>query len=66
MADFLIPIKLEICVRDVDEDELWQYIDDFTMGLSQTFMSDDSDDDHFRIVEASPQYTQIRETEYED
>lgn len=66
MADFRVPIKLEICIKDIDADELWQYIDDFIMGLSQVFSSDDPNDDHFRIVEAMPQYTQIRETEYED
>ena len=66
MADFRVPIKLEICIKDVDVDELWQYIDDFIMGLSQVFSSDDPNDDHFRIVEAMPHYTQIRETEYED
>lgn len=66
MADFKVPIHLEICVKDIEEDDLWQYIDDFIMGLSQVFSSDDPADDHFRIIEALPQYIQIREIEYED
>ncbi len=66
MADFLIPMKLEICIKDIDEDELYRYIDDFRMGLTQMFMSDDPDDDHFRIMEVTPRYSQIKETEYVD
>jgi hypothetical protein len=66
MADFLVPIKLEICIKDISEDNLQRYIDDFIIGLNQMFMSDDPNDDHFRIMEATPRYSQIKETEYVD
>lgn len=66
MADFLVPIKLEICIKDISEDDLQCYIDDFIIGLNQMFMSDDPTDDHFRIMEATPRYSQIKETEYVD
>ena len=49
MAEFIVPIHLKLRLKDIDEDELEQYISDFQFGLSELFSSSDPDDDHFEI-----------------
>lgn len=61
MAEFIIPINLKLRLKDIDEDELEQYISDFQYGLSELFSSSDSDDDHFEIDECSINWNKIQE-----
>lgn len=61
MAEFIIPINLKLRLKDIDEDELDQYISDFQYGLNELFSSSDPDDDHFEIDECNINWHKIQE-----
>lgn len=42
MVDFIVPIQLKIHIKDIDDDELEQYISNFQLGLSEVFSSSDA------------------------
>lgn len=60
MADFIVPIQLKICIQDIGEDELEQYISDFQFGLSEAFYSSDPNDDHFAIEQCNIEWGEIK------
>lgn len=62
MANFIIPVQLKICIQNIDEDELEQYVNDFQFGLSEAFYSSDPDDDHFSIEQCDIKWSEIKET----
>lgn len=61
MAEFIVPIHLKLRLKDIDEDELEQYISDFQFGLSELFSSSDPDDDHFEIDTCDVEWRRIQE-----
>lgn len=61
MAEFIIPIHLKLRLKDIDQDELDQYISDFQFGLSELFSSSDSDDDYFEIDTCDVEWHRIQE-----
>ena len=61
MAEFIVPIHLKLRLKDIDEDELEQYISDFQFGLSELFSSSDPDDDHFEIDTCDVNWQRIQE-----
>lgn len=61
MAEFIVPVKIKIRIKDIDEDELEQYISDFQFGLSELFSSSDADDDHFEIDSCDVEWHCIQE-----
>lgn len=61
MAEFIVPIRLKLRLKDIDEDELEQYISDFQFGLSELFSSSDADDDHFEIDTCDIEWHRIQE-----
>lgn len=67
MSDFIIPIQLKVRIKDIDDEELEQYISDFRLGLSEAFSSSDVDDDHFSIAECRIDWLRIlKEEGYND
>ena len=61
MAEFIVPIHLKLRLKDIDEDELEQYISDFQFGLSELFSSSDPDDYHFEIDTCDVEWHRIQE-----
>ena len=61
MADFRVPFSLTLRIKDIDEDELEDYVCDFIAGLSMMLMSDDPDDDHFEVAHCSPDWRRVVE-----
>ena len=61
MVEFVVPIHLKLRLKDIDEDELEQYISDFQFGLSELFSSSDPDDDHFEIDTCDVEWHCIQE-----
>lgn len=61
MAEFIVPIQLKLRLKDINEDELEQYISDFQFGLSELFSSSDVEDDHFEIDACDIEWHNIKE-----
>ena len=61
MADYLVPMTIQILIKDIDEDELEQRIDDANFALSEIFYSSDADDDHFELYSNNIHWDQIKE-----
>jgi hypothetical protein len=61
MADYLVPMTIQILIKDIDEDELEQRIDDANFALSEIFYSSDADDDHFELHSNNIHWDQIKE-----
>ena len=67
MVDFIVPFNLTLRIKDIDEDELENYITDIQMALSSVFYSDDENDDHFEVKICTPDYARsYKEYDYED
>lgn len=66
MVEFTVSIQLKVRIKDIEEDELEQYIGDFQFGLSEAFSSSDIDDDHFEIVTCNIDWLRILKEEYYD
>lgn len=60
MVEFVVPINLVVRIKDIDEDELENYITSLRLGLHDTFYSTDSEDDHFEIAMCEPEWNRIR------
>jgi len=58
-SEFLVPFVLTLRIKDIDDDELDNYISDFMAGLAMMLMSDDPDDDHFEVANCTPQWSKI-------
>ena len=61
MADFYVPMTITVLIKDIDEDELEQYIDDANFALSEVFYSSDVDDDHFELYLSQIHWDKIKE-----
>ena len=61
MADYLVPMTIQILIKDINEDELEQRIDDANFALSEIFYSNDADDDHFELHSNNIHWDQIKE-----
>lgn len=61
MADFYVPMTITVLIKDIDEDELEQYIDDANFALSEVFYSSDADDDHFELYLSQIHWDKIKE-----
>ena len=67
MVDFVVPFNLVLRIKDIDEDELEDYISDIQMALSSVFYSDDENDDHFEVKMCHPDWNRIyKERWYEE
>lgn len=66
MVEFTVPIQLKVRIKDIEEDELEQYISDFQFGLSEAFSSSDINDDHFEIIACNIDWLRILKEEYYD
>lgn len=67
MVDFVVPFNLVLRIKDIDEDELEDYINDIQMALSSVFYSDDENDDHFEVKMCHPDWNRIhKERWYEE
>lgn len=61
MADFYVPMTVVLTIKDIDPDDLDQYIDDAIFGLTEAFYSSDAEDDHFEIYSNKVHWNEIQE-----
>jgi hypothetical protein len=47
--DYIVKIALTLNIKDVHENEVEDYLNDFIIGLSAFVSSDDPEDDHYEI-----------------
>lgn len=67
MVNFIIPFNLVIKVKNIDEDEIENYMTDIMLAIDSAFYSSDEDDDHFEVVRCCPEWNRsYTESYYED
>ena len=67
MVNFIIPFNLVIKVKDIDEDEIENYMTDIMLAIDSVFYSSDEDDDHFEVMHCHPQWNRsYKESYYEN
>lgn len=67
MVNFIIPFELVIKIKDIDEDEIENYMTDVMMAVDSAFYSSDMEDDHFEVMRCRPEWSRsYRESYYED
>lgn len=59
MVEFRVPINLVIKIKDIDEDELENYIASIQVALHEVFTSTDSEDDHYEVAMCNPDWLRI-------
>lgn len=59
MVEFRVPINLVIRIKDIDDDELENYIASIQVALHETFYSSDPEDDHYEIVVCNSDWLRI-------
>jgi hypothetical protein len=47
--DYIVKIALTLNIKDVYENEVEDYLNDFIIGLNSFVSSDDPEDDHYEI-----------------
>ena len=61
MANFYVPMTIVLEIKDIDPEELEQYITDAIVGLAEVFYSSDVDDDHFELHSNRIHWSEIQE-----
>lgn len=59
MVEFRVPINLVIKIKDIDEDELENYIASIQLAIQEAFYSTDPEDDHYEIAMCNPDWLRI-------
>ena len=59
MAEFRVPINLVIRLKDIDEDEIENYVASIQLALHEVFSSSDPEDDHYEVAMCQPDWSRI-------
>jgi len=59
MVEFRVPINLVIKIKDIDEDELENYIASIQLAIHEVFYSTDPEDDHYEVAMCNPDWLRI-------
>ena len=59
MVEFRVPINLVIRLKDIDEDELENYVASIQLALHEIFSSSDPEDDHYEVAMCQPDWSRI-------
>lgn len=59
MVEFRVPINLVIRLKDIDEDEIENYIASIQLALHEVFSSSDPEDDHYEVAMCQPDWSRI-------
>ena len=59
MVEFRVPINLVIRLKDIDEDEIENYVASIQLALHEVFSSSDPEDDHYEVAMCQPDWCRI-------
>lgn len=59
MVEFRVPINLVIRLKDIDEDEIENYVASIQLALHEVFSSSDPEDDHYEVTMCQPDWSRI-------
>ncbi len=59
MVEFRVPINLVIRLKDIDEDEIENYVASIQLALYEVFSSSDPEDDHYEVAICQPDWLRI-------
>lgn len=59
MVEFRVPINLVIRLKDIDEDEIENYVASIQFALHEVFSSSDPEDDHYEVAMCQPDWSRI-------
>lgn len=59
MVEFRVPINLVIRLKDIDEDEIENYVASIQLALHEVFSSSDPEDDHYEVAMCQPDWPRI-------
>lgn len=59
MVEFRVPINLVIRLKDINEDEIENYVASIQLALHEVFSSSDPEDDHYEVAMCQPDWLRI-------
>lgn len=65
MVEFRVPINLVVRVKDIDEDELENYVAGIQLAINEAFYSTDPEDDHYEVAMCNPDWLRISKEVWE-
>lgn len=59
MVEFRVPINLVVRLKDIEEDEIENYVASIQLALHEVFSSSDPEDDHYEVAMCQPDWLRI-------
>lgn len=59
MVEFRVPINLVIRLKNIEEDEIENYVASIQLALHEVFSSSDPEDDHYEVAMCQPDWLRI-------